>query len=41
MSAHVLLNSIHELGQNDEMRGLLCILLLFRNGFNKFIETGA
>ena len=40
MSAHVLLNSFNELEQNDEMRGLLRILLLFRNGFNRFNNTG-
>ena len=41
MSAHVLLNLLNELGKSDEMRGLLSILLLFCNGFNKFNNTGA
>ena len=35
MSAHVLLNLINELGENDKMRGLTSILLLFCNEFNK------
>ena len=34
MSAHVLLNLLNELGKSDKMRGLLSILLLFRNEFN-------
>ena len=37
MSAHVLLNLLNELG----MRGLLSILSLFRNEFNKFYNTRA
>ena len=41
MSAHVLLNLINELGKSDKMRGLPSILLLFRNEFSKFINTGA
>ena len=36
MSAHVLLNLLNALGKRDKMRGLLSILLLFRNEFNKF-----
>ena len=41
MSAHVLLNLLNELGKSDKMRGLLSILLLYCNGFNKFNNTGA
>ena len=41
MSAHVLLNSLNELGKRDKMRGLPSILSLFRNEFNKFNKTGA
>ena len=41
MSAHVLLNLLNELGKNDKMRCLPSILLLFRNEFNKFNNTGA
>ena len=41
MSAHVLLNSLNELGKSDKMRGLLSILSLFRNEFNKFNNTRA
>ena len=41
MSAHVLLNLLNELGKSDKMRGLLSILLLFCNKFNKFNNTGA
>ena len=36
MSAHVLLNSLNELGKRDNMRGLPSISSLFRNAFNKF-----
>ena len=36
MSAHVLLNLLKELGKRDKMRGLLSILSLFRNEYNKF-----
>ena len=41
MSAHVLLNLLNKLGKSDKMRGLLSILLLFRNEFNKFNNKGA
>ena len=41
MSAHVLLNLLNELRKNDKMQGLPSILLLFRNEFNKFNNTGA
>ena len=41
MSAHVLLNLLNELGKSDKMQGLPSILLLFRNEFNKFNNTGA
>ena len=42
MSAHVLLNLLlNKLGKRDKMRGLLSILSLFRNEFNKFNNTGA
>ena len=41
MSAHVLLNLLKELRKSDKMRGLPSILLLFRNEFNKFNNTGA
>ena len=33
MSAHVLFNSLIELGKKDKMRGLPKILFLFRNEF--------
>ena len=36
-----LLNLFDELGKSDKMRGLPSILLLFRNEFNKFNNTGA
>ena len=36
MSALVLLNLLMELWKRDEMRGLLSILSLFCNKFNKF-----
>ena len=36
MNAHVLLNLSNELGKRDKMRGLLSILSIFRNKFNKF-----
>ena len=39
MSAHVLLNLLNELGKRDKMRGLLSILSLFHNEFNKFNNT--
>ena len=41
MSVHVLLNLLNELRKSDKMRGLPRILSLFRNGFNKFNNTGA
>ena len=40
MSAHVLLNLINELRKRDKMRGLLSILSLSRNEFDKFNNTG-
>ena len=40
MSGHVLLNLLNELRKRDKTRGLLSILLLFRNELNKFINTG-
>ena len=36
MSAHIFLNLLNELGKRDKMQGLLSILFLFRNEFNKF-----
>ena len=41
MSAHVLLKLLNEWRKNDKMRGLLSILSLFRNEFNKFNNTEA
>ena len=41
MSVHVLMNLFKELGKSDKMYGLPSILLLFRNSFNKFNNTGA
>ena len=42
MCAHVLLNLLNKFGgKSHEMRGLPSILLLFRNKFNNFINTGA
>ena len=41
MSAHVLLKLLNELRKRDKMRGLPSILSLFRNEFNKFINTRA
>ena len=41
MSAHVLLNLLNELGKNYKTRGLLSILSLFHNEFNKFNNTRA
>ena len=41
MHAHVLLNSLNELGKRDKMQGLASILSLFRNEFNKFNNSGA
>ena len=39
MSAHVLLNSLNELGKRDKLRGLPSILSFFPNEFNKFNNT--
>ena len=39
MSAHVLLNLLNELGKREKIRGLTNILILFRNGSNKFNNT--
>ena len=41
MSAHVLLNLLNKFGKSDKMQGLPSILLLFRNEFNEFNNTGA
>ena len=41
MSTHVLFNLLNKLRKRDKMRGLLSILLFFRNKFNKFNNTGA
>ena len=41
MSAHVLLNLLNELWKRDKMRGMLSILSLFLNKFNKFNNTRA
>ena len=41
MSGNVLLHLLNELGKIDKMRGLLSILSLFRNEFNKFNNTRA
>ena len=41
MSAHVLLNTLNELGKRDKMRGLPSILSLFPKEFNKFYNTRA
>ena len=41
MSAYVLLNLSNELRKRDKMHGLLSILSLFRNEFNKFNNTRA
>ena len=41
MSAPVLLKLLNELGESDKIRGLLSILSLFRNEFNKFNDTEA
>ena len=41
MSAHVLMNLLYKLRKRDKMRGMLRILSLFRNEFNKFNNTGA
>ena len=34
------MNFLNKLGKSDKMQGLPSILLLFRNGFNKFNNTG-
>ena len=39
MSVPVSLNILNELRKIDKMRGLPCILSLFRNQFNKFNNT--
>ena len=41
MSAHVLLNSLMDLGKSDKMRGLSSIKNAFRNVFNQLKNTGA
>ena len=41
MNAHDLLNLSNELRKSDKMQGLLCILSLFRNKFNKFNNAAA
>ena len=41
MSAHVLLNLLNDLRKRVKMLGLPSILLLFRNEFIKFNNTGA
>ena len=41
MSDHVLLYLLNELRKRDKIRGLLSILSLFHNEFNKFNNTGA
>ena len=41
MNAHILLNSLNELGKRDKIRGLPSILSLFRNEFNEFNNTRA
>ena len=39
MSAHVLFNLLNELGRNNKMRGMMSILSLFHNEFNKVNTT--
>ena len=41
ISACVLLNLLSELRKTDKMRDLSSIVSLFRNEFNKFINTAA
>ena len=41
ISAHALLNLLNNMRKRDKMRGLLSILSLFHNEFNKFNNTGA
>ena len=40
MSSHVLMNSLNGLGERDKMRGLPCIVSLFRTECNKLNNTG-
>ena len=40
MSAHVLLSLLNKSRKRDKMRGLLSILSLICNKFNKFNNTG-
>ena len=40
MSAHVLLDLLNKLGKSGKMRVLPSILLLIRNEFNSFNNTG-
>ena len=39
MSAHVVLNLLNKMKKRDKMQGLLWILSLFRNMFNKLNNT--
>ena len=41
MSTHVIFILLNELGNIDKMRGLSCILSLFRNEFNIFNNSRA
>ena len=41
MSTHVLSNLLNKLRKRDKIRGLLSILSLFHNEFNKFDNTRA
>ena len=41
MNAHVLLNSLNELGEKIRCEALSSILSIFSNEFNKFSNTGA
>ena len=41
MNARVLFNLLNELGKSNKMRGLLSILWLFRNSFDKLNNTRA
>ena len=41
MSAHFLVNLLNEFGKRDKMRGLLSILSVFPNEFNKLNNTRA
>ena len=41
MSAHVLLNLLNKLGENDKTRGFAEHLISFPNKFNKFNNTNA